>query len=256
MTALGALTAMGLSVNVQAGISIPACATDGDPEHCSHVTDSVTDLGGGLFEYEYRVHNDNARGGGEDGYGGLAIVDWELPYFADSGITDIDSPSFWHYEIETVGVANPLTGWDGEASWQDPLDPFYEGPTSPFTTGTEVLHWFSVCWAGEGAAGSVQRDIFNSGCEQPGDSIDAIFPGGSLDGFSFVAAFDTTPAPYQASWEDFLIRTGDPAFPLGAGVPASPSVTGVPETSTLALGLIGAVGLMLNGWRRRRSLLA
>ena len=50
------------------------------------------------------------------------------------------------------------------------------------------------------------------------------------------------------------VATGDPAFPLGGGIPASPLAVGsVPEPGTLPLAVLGAVSAFAVGWRRRRS---
>ena len=202
-------------------------------------------MGGGQFLYEYTVHNTSIPEGD-------LIVDWELPWFADSTITNIQSPSGWDWAIETIGVSNSFTGWDGVAEWQDPLDPFYEGPTSPYTTGTEVLHWYTCGGFGE----------FGEGCFGETGGFNPIFPIGSpfggissLGGFSFEAGFGPTGAPYQASWAQLPVRTGDPAFPLGGGIPASPMALGpsnVPEPGTLPLAVLGAISAFAVSRRRRK----
>lgn len=214
----------------------------------SHVSDVVTDNHDGTWTYDFTVHNDSTPffGSGfasitpEDIVTGMPIlVDWELPWFDDAGFTlaDVVSPTGWAAAIETIGTANPTTGWGGVASWQDPGDDFYFGPDSPFTLATQVLHWFNTCWAEGGEE-----------C-----AVGGIEPGGSLSGFGFDAVFDKTAAPYQASWMLLPVRSGDPAFPLG-GVPASPLALGsaVPVPGTLALALLGVAGLFASHRRADR----
>jgi hypothetical protein len=203
---------------------VPNCS------YCSRVLDEVIDNDDGTWTYNFEVFNDS-----RDAYGyatNQVIVDWELPYFVDSGITNIQSAYGWEYAIETIGVANELTGWAGVADWQTPGNPWYQGPDSPFTTGTQVLHWYTL--SGEAFG---------------------IYSFGSLTGFSFTAPFPATNAPYQASWLDFEIRTGDPAFPDGggaAGIPASPSVASpVPLPAPLGLFALSLAGLA--GRLRRKS---
>lgn len=203
----------------------------------SQVTDSVTDNLDGTWTYEFTVHNDS-RGWDyliDDGADLVEtepyIIDWELPYFSDSGITSVQSPDGWEWSIEDIGTPDGL--WGGVADWQDPADPFYFGATSPFTTGTQVLHWYT------------------SSDSVPGTMIEI---GESLGGFSFVASYGPGSAPYQASWFQLPVRTGDPAFPFG-GVPASPMARGpvVPLPTSAAIGLAGlGLGAVLRLLRRRR----
>lgn len=233
LTALGTLAGMGLTPQANAGID-PCVECQS-----STVTDAVSALGGGQFLYEYTVNNTSDPGGD-------LIVDWELPWFDDSTITNIQSPDGWDWAIETIGVSNFFTGWDGTAEWQTPGDPFYEGPDSPYTTGTEVLHWYTCGGFGE----------FGEGCFGEGGGFDSIFPGGSLDGFGFEASFGPTGAPYQASWAELPVRTGDPAFPLGGGIPASPKALGttdIPEPGTLPLMVLGAISAFAVSRRRRKQ---
>ena len=174
LSALGTLAAMGVTPQADAGAAIQC---PGDPLcQRSLVTDDVADLGGGNFLYTYTVWNTSAPGGD-------IIVDWELPYFSDSTITNILSPPGWDWAIETIGVPNPFTGWQGVAEWQDPGDPFYEGPDSPYTTGTEVLHWYT-CF-GEFGETCFGENVFPN----------AIFPGNNLSGFGFEASFTPIGGP-------------------------------------------------------------
>lgn len=105
-----------------------------------------------------------------------------------------------------------------------------------------MLHWYSECWVTGGDEQNCEWEL-----------QDAIFAGFSLDGFGFDAIYDETAAPYQASWAELPVQTGDPAFPLG-GLPASPQAT-TPELilapAPLALMALGGLGLL--GWRCARS---
>ncbi len=223
----GAMLAAGIVSEAQASIALPNCDFG---TRCSHVTDNVVDNGNGTWTYNFTVYNDSVS------YAGVEprIRDWELPYFGDAGITNITSITSsgyggWAWTIETVGFANPSTGWDGLAAWQDPSDPWYQGASSPFTSVQKVLHWYTNDFPVTIAAQS------------------------SLGGFGFTADFAPTAAPYQASWVDFPVRTGDPAFPFGA-IPNSPAAGGasVPEpATTLLIGL--GVALLAGGTLRRRA---
>lgn len=219
---------------VAATLAVPAHAGIGAGwTRSSSVSDTVGQTGPGSWSYEYRVHNTSTFD--ETGPDPRPIVvDWELPWFGDAGIVNIRSPFNWTYAIETIGVANPATGWEGVAAWQDPTDPFYAGPGSPFTTVTQVLHWYNLCWVQNNSQTLTRStNVVAASCE--GDLDDAIFPDDSLGGFGFDADFGPTGAPYQASWAFLPVRTGDPAFPLGA-LPDSPALNrDLPEPSTLLL---------------------
>ena len=213
---------------VLGGYHLDAAAIVALPAYSSHVTDVVNDNGNGTWTYNFTVFNDTTA----NAYGGTpVIVDWELPYFSDAGIVNITSAVNWNFAIETVGVANTNTGWDGVAAWQDPTDALFQGPTSPYTTATQVLHWYT---------GPTRL-------ERP---FNPILPENSLGGFSFTAGFAPTGAPYQASWDIVPRRTGDPAFPT-AGIPNSPSVAVVPLPGALALLASGLFGL--GGVKRRKA---
>lgn len=214
----------------------------------SSVIGDVTDNNDGTWTYDYTVSNDSVEDFAYGEYGGIPIiVDWELPWFDDAGIdtSTIFSPTGWTWAIETVGVSNAFTGWEGEASWQDPNDPFYFGDDSPFTDVTQVLHWYI-----EGQCGpETQFEPFE--CN---DFNQGIFPGNTLDGFGFTAAYSETDAPYQASWHLLPIQSGDPAFPLIG--PASPKALGI-TNQVSEPGIIGLLGIgvlgMFASLRRRKQ---
>ena len=209
----------------------------------STVDSQVTNNNNGTWTYNYVLNNTSLNNGGPDAQ--PLAIDWELPWFGDAGIdvSSILSPNGWAVNIETIGVANSSTGWEGIASWQDPSDAFYAGPASPFTTVTQVLHWYT------------RFDNCGGECGGVGGGL-GVFPGGSLAGFSFIASFAQTDAPYQASWAFLPVRSGDPAFPLG-GIPNSPlvGVSAVPEPETYAMMLAG-LGLVGFAASRRRKQMA
>lgn len=192
-----------------------------------------------LYLYKFQVHNDSYDNAP---YGGPIpiIVDWELPYYSDMGITDIYSAGGWNSYIERIGVPNSDRGWSGIADWM--TAPAWAD--SPFRNVTQVIHWY--CDGGEGGPP-------NAGC--------GIFPGNEVGDFGFYAGFGPTDAPYQSSWDYvFPRRVGDPPFPIQLA-PASPCAVGtsqvacndVPEPGTLSLlglGLAAALGL---GRTRRRK---
>jgi len=199
----------------------------------SHVTSNVSETAD-TWNYTYTLFNDSYEGIGPSAPMPI-IVDWELPWFDDANITNIISPVGWTYSIEKIGIEDIATGWNGKADWQDPSDPLYQGKTSPFTTVTQVLHWY---------------------CD-PQDY--AIYPNGyptgtyigSLAVFGFTSSYSNSGAPYQSSWVGLWHWTGDPNTPL-TGVPGSPDTLGstpVPEPATMLLLGSGLVGLA--GFRKK-----
>ena len=231
--ALGvALMGVAFSASVVAGIA-PSLT------QASHVTDTVMSQGGApeTWKYEYTVWNDGSPGFDmdEEIFVDPQIRDWELPWFGDEGISGIQSPTGWDYAIETEGVANGATGWDGVIQWKDPTDPWFDiFDGTPFVDVTQVLHWYT---------------------NDSAFYIPTTFEGEDnwLGGFSFIAEFDQTAAPYQASWAFLQTQTGDPALPAG-GSPGSPSALGtVPEPATLALVGAGLLGFGFSRGRKKRA---
>lgn len=241
-----------LLTGLLAGPATHAGVSAGGWVRSSQVVGAVTDNGNGTWTYAYRVNNTSTfTESGPDSR--PILVDWELPWFGDAGISlaSIRSPRNWSFSIETIGVPNSSTGWGGVADWQDPNDPFYEGAGSPYTTATKVLHWYNVCPVQRQTLTLVNTlNAVTDSCEGAFDN--AVFPDGELEGFVFEAAYEPTGAPYQASWAFQPVRTGDPAFPLGA-FPNSPAVQGnrVDEPAMPALLLLAGVAAV--GLRRLRK---
>jgi hypothetical protein len=193
--------------------------------------DAVT----GLWTYRFAACNTSAWPGQEEGPTFL-MRDWELPYDSSGGIANITTAYGWAFSIETIGASNDSTGWDGLVpTWKDPLDPFYD---PRYLDLTQVLHFYN-CGSG-GCYGNEDSASFGQ----------ALFPGEGIEEFTFTSPFAPTNAPYQASWIEFVPRSGDPAFPMvGANTPGLRNV--VPEPGGLALLALGIGALMAARARRR-----
>jgi hypothetical protein len=235
-------------------------------QRASHVTSNTVNNGNGTFTYNFEVFNDSpapcpninsrlsAAAAAPCSPLFHRIDEWSLPYFADSGITNVRSPftnqlggndATWAYAIETVGVANAATGYNGDApTWLDPADPFYFGATSPFSSVTQILRWYVLDACGDGCV----QYIDPNGSESFGNGF-SVIP--SLAGFGFDSIYGATAAPYDAGWFEEPLRSGDPDFPA-AGIPNSPTVSSGPNNPAPLPGLMFLFGLGLVVLRRFR----
>lgn len=207
--------------------------------HQEHVTAEVTQVGGS-YQYTFVVYNDSYGNGNESSYTTPLLIGFELPYFADMGITNITAPNAWSYEIAQIGVPNPDTGWTGVASWM--TDPAWS--SGPFAGVTEVIHWYGCVVIGE--------DCWNGGFVSPGNYLthDGVIHEGSP--FGFTADYAPADAPYQTSWYLAPPMIGTPLMPMMPGSPCALGQCGdnngsnVPEPGSLALAsaaLLAAVGI-------------
>jgi len=228
----GALVALGLLLlGGQDSAAVTIVPPFGAPPSAS-VVDAVTALGSGRWQFGYTVDNLTLCVVADCTFadGDTFLTAFDLPFFGDAAITSILDPTGWQHAIETVGAADPFdgfgggTGWDGTAAWQDPTDPNFPGAASPFTTVSQVLHWFAI--PGFGGAGTV-----------------GIGPESALAGFGYEAGFAGTKAPHQTVFQNNvgglpISVSGDPQIPY------SPSVAAVPEPASMGLLGVGTSALL------------
>lgn len=264
-----------LGISGQASALVVDVPTDAGSLVHTTIDDGAGAGGNDIFNYE--VENTTPAYGGNLG---ALIVDWEMPWVGDPPISEIQSPFGWDYAIEDIGTPNPERGWGGIAGWQETGDPWNDylldvvaggGADAVFAQAfldaTQVLHWYITpdffnadnCSAGPVTSNDAVDDCSWGWFGGEGGLSFAIEPDSSLDGFSFEAPASTpVDAPYQASWFELPVITGDPPFPGAPGnlfFPSSalPAVSSVPEPSALGLLGGGLAAFGVSALRRKRQ---
>lgn len=239
---LGALGSLGAAGTASASAMQICPAQTGQPQ-TSQVLSNTQALGNNLFSYNFTVCNTS---GGYDSIEmimteGQLIRDWELPLIPGLiNPNSIVAPANWAVSIETIGVANGSTGWEGVAEWRN------QNQWNAFDNITQVIHWYTgECFRGEFCS--------NGSPIQPGDQYGLLDPMTNAGlRFGFDASTGPGAAPYQASWIDFPPRTGDPDDPVQNLLPIGTPINNVPEPNGLALFAI-ALGALMAGRRRRTT---
>jgi hypothetical protein len=184
------------------------------------VTDTVSQIGVSSWQYSFTITNMGWWSSlNPELSDSVRLIDYQLPYFSDAGVTAINAPAGWAWQI-------------------DPTDAFGLG------NGAQTLRWYATSVA-YGIAGS-SSEFFNG------------VPGDTLGGFSFVGAFAPVKAPFIAGFvEPAFQQQGDPALPgspdaLASGLTTFLPVAGVPESEIYAMMLAG-LGLLGFMARRRKQ---
>ena len=137
-----------------------------------------------------------------------------LPYFSDAGITNLHSPTGWTTSyVDTVG-GTPLSNW-------------YLMNAAP-----QALLWATS------------------------NQLDMVPVGSSLSGFGFTSPYSPVKGPSIVLFSNGSGGVMDPGIPgspsaIAAGFTASFPVTPVPETTSLAMMLVGLT--VVGGVLRRRQ---
>jgi len=205
-------------------VAMPAQATTVVAEYAVPVvTDTVSPINASSWQYSFTITNMGWwRSSNPEYSDSVRIVDYQLPYFSDAGITSINAPTGWSWRIDSHDVFN-------------------------LGNGAQTLEWYATS-VSYGIAGSTS--VFFQG-NTAGDT---------LGGFSYVAAFAPVKAPFNATFQAPFVVSGDPALPgspdaLAAGLTNPLPVTGVPEPETYAM-LLAGLGLLGGVGRRRKQLAA
>jgi hypothetical protein len=192
---------------------------------------SVTLLGDGNFAYQYTITNTS-----EAGEPNLSA--WVLPFFDDEATTFVEdsifAPAGWTWLFTAVSGPGDLSDWEYLAT-DDPKNATYGAPGSAFENPPYALVFLPDL------VGILLGEV----------DYNPIAPETSLSGFGYVSPFGGTNAPFIAVYEDGQLTIGDPAIPQ---TPSFPSAQSIPEPTSLVLCGLGAIGALVIGRRRRRSM--
>lgn len=212
-----------------ATLGLARAATTVDPIiRQSHIETTVTDQGGGVFKYEYRVVNDSPAPqwvfeGAVEVW--PSIIGYEIPLDHPGVVWNVTSPETWSYRF--------LSAADYELEY---------GVPNPFMS-SYVLQWFD---ADLPRARMIVPEGFNA-------RWDAAEYEPFANGFSFLSYFSPVDGPYANLWLDFFRNIGDPPLPgggiAGGGLPYR-VIPEVPAQGVVALACLGLAWFLK---RRRRQ---
>ncbi len=190
---------------------------------------TVTEIGSGLFKYEYRVFNDSPAPQWvlpEGAEVWPCIIGYEIPLDHPAVVWDVTSPATWDFQFISA------------AEYE-----LWYGIPNPFQSAY-VLQWYDAEWPARMIAPTGYNARFGSDEYEP-----------FANGFSFLSHLSPVDGPYANIWLDMFRNWGDPPLPGGGlvgggGLPYRV----IPEAPAQGLAAIGCLGLALAlAWRRRRS---
>lgn len=227
---------VGLLVALVVALGAPASGVVIGPGS-SGVEGIVTDLGGGVFQYDYTVYS-----GGSTDLAEGAIAPAFDPIFAVGGVIDSFLIPFFDPEAVAIipGSLVAPPGWlaafrnTADSFWDynpldDPDSGNYEVPASEFIAPPFVLEFYA------------DDAPINPGAVAPADSLEIGLVGFIIGGFSFQSNYSDTNGPVVVRDVAEAIIFLDPPH---VESPSHP----VPEPAGL-----GLIGLLVLAVRKRRS---
>lgn len=215
-TLMGVATALGAYM-----WTVPAATTIDPIIRDSHIETTVTDQGGGVFKYEYRVVNDSPAPQWifEEVEVWPSIVGYEIPLDHPSVVWSLTSPETWNYRFLSA------------AEYQ-----LEYGTPNPFNSAY-VLQWYDEEFFSQPAARMIVSAGFN-------ERFEASEYEPFANGFSFLSELSPVDGPYANLWVDFFRNIGDPPLPgggiAGGGLPYQ-VIPEVPAQGVMALACLGVV---------------
>ncbi len=222
---------MSVAVALAACTAMVQSATREDPiTRASHIETTVTDQGGGVFKYEYRVANDSPAPQWVSSELEVwpSIVGYEIPLDHPSVVWSLTSPETWNYRF--------LSAADYQLEY---------GTPNPFNSAY-VLQWYDEEFLRELPRRMIVPEGFN-------ERFEAFEYEPFANGFSFLSNLSPVDGPYANLWVDFFRNIGDPPLPgggiAGGGLPYR-VIPEVPAQGLAALACLGLAAVKL--WRRPR----